>query len=340
MWRVLVGLDMWLSTTLGRLPTTISIFHGDTPLVISTIVDLSDMIQSQTLRLMVLTARLTRALFMTGDAQKISEVAQQVYQWYCDLPRELHPSKSPPLHLPLNVEMSVYILQLLYIGTLMLLYRRIVLHSHLSGPGLSTHAMGVVDQGLQAARHVAGLIKMFLERDIVIRRHWLINSSCSIAGAILLERLVQELLSQDSPSVEAQQGQQELLNLGRECVKCLVFCADSDSIAEQMSRSLQPHLTTLERALVPNGVSVLRDDLERVSTELQAHLRTPFAAFLDLEIGVEGWERWRSAPHQASSVHDPQSWWLEVPSPYNWPSLDEQPPSGLDRMMATLQAEL
>jgi hypothetical protein len=340
-WRVLVCLDMWLSSTLGTLPTSRSVSTRGIPSSMSTITDLSDTIQSQIVAMSVLTARLVRALFVTGEADEITQAIEQIRTWHRELPPELQSSVSSTLNLPLNLEMSVHSLHLLYDGTLMLLYRRIVLKLHPAHDKLSAQTMEYVHQCSQAAKNVAERVRMFLQRNILVKRYWLLSSSAFVAGGLVLRDLAQKLSLQHDQQPGIQESPQELLYLGQECVKCLAICAETDATAKTMHDTLLPHITTLERGLRLRDIPVAMHDLERISHDLNALMKAPFAPFLTLEV-VAGDNTYRQSGHPARSatLYDPNEWWLEVPSPYNWPFVNEQPPNSLERMMATLQAEL
>lgn len=111
-------------------------------------------------------------------------VVQDLQKWYDHLPEELHIERMGDVDLPLESRRSLYHVHLLYLGAIMLLYRRIAaqhLHAqetetcrtilpNLNIGNVAEHG----ERGLLAAISSARILKLALDEGGVFKRCWLV----------------------------------------------------------------------------------------------------------------------------------------------------------------------
>lgn len=111
-------------------------------------------------------------------------VVQDLQRWYDNLPQELHIERMGDVELPLESRRSLYHVHLLYLGAIMLLYRRIATqHLHLQEmetcptvlPSLNpAHVAEHGERGLLAAISSARILKLALDEGGIFKRCWLV----------------------------------------------------------------------------------------------------------------------------------------------------------------------
>lgn len=111
-------------------------------------------------------------------------VVQDLQQWYDNLPEKLHIEHMGDLDLPLEARRSLYHVHLLYLGAIMLLYRRIALqHLQSQETGSDRTILPDLDagnvaehgeRGLLAAISSARILKLALDEGGIFKRCWLV----------------------------------------------------------------------------------------------------------------------------------------------------------------------
>lgn len=111
-------------------------------------------------------------------------VVQDLQQWYDDLPEDLRIEHMGDVDLPLEARRSLYHVHLLYLGAIMLLYRRIAAQ-HLQSQETETCRTILPDldagnvaehgeRGLLAAISSARILKLALDKGGIFKRCWLV----------------------------------------------------------------------------------------------------------------------------------------------------------------------
>jgi hypothetical protein len=125
----------------------------------------------------------THLVFKDLDILTIESIMADLQKWYGQLPAEMHISNLGLEELPTNVRRSVCHVHLLYLGAIMLLFRRVLCQT-LRTHGLDKdcnilckplQSLGVVmEDGLVAAKHFARILGLLLAEDGIFKRCWLV----------------------------------------------------------------------------------------------------------------------------------------------------------------------
>jgi hypothetical protein len=112
----------------------------------------------------------------------IQSVSNEIRVWYARLPPELRLSYLSKDHLSNEARQAVYHIQLLYLGAIMFLYRRVITHvmqvQRREKPfqpvdnGL-TYLGSYMEDGLIATRHSARVLTLLQSEEGVYKKYWL-----------------------------------------------------------------------------------------------------------------------------------------------------------------------
>lgn len=114
----------------------------------------------------------------------VSAMAQDLEEWYDDLPPVMQLQEVARQTLPLEVRRSIYLVHLIYLGTNVLLFRRIAFQTARSSKtptGLQIpwqlsreQYLRQADEASLAASGSAKIIKIMMDENFVFKRCWLV----------------------------------------------------------------------------------------------------------------------------------------------------------------------
>ena len=142
-------------------------------------------IQTELTKIAFLEAEILRTHLVFKDLNilTIESITADLQKWYGQLPAEMHIANLGREELPENVRVSVCHVHLLYLGTIMLLFRRVLcqaLRTYMLDNDRNIlwkplQSLGVVmEDGLIAAKHSARILGLLLANDGIFKRCWLV----------------------------------------------------------------------------------------------------------------------------------------------------------------------
>jgi len=197
------------------------------------------------------------------SAEAMDSIMKTLGDWHAQLPRRMLLANLVGQTLADEVRRSIYHAHLLYLGSLILVYRRIAsqaartiqFEQQKSGNGAETAILDQVTRsraydGIVAAKHSATILGLLLAEKGIFRRCWLVmygallSSSASIVVSlttndqnsfqahtscvVILHSIAQKQLHNLPPSSWAEE-----MRLARVCLDALEFCGELDPIASR-----------------------------------------------------------------------------------------------------------
>ncbi|KAK7975388.1 hypothetical protein PG989_013851 [Apiospora arundinis] len=257
-WRTLLFFSGWLSATLGYI-------SGDDTLVraipLSEIEpenpsDINQVAQSELVKISLLKLRIIRMQEAFGEHSVLSVASTRsdLKSWYNNLPPAVSIASISQNGLSMHAKKMIYNLHILYLGAMMLLYRRVA--SHIVRLSRSTQSSSLQQQqeellryiieGRDAARHSATVLSMFYAERAFCKRCWLVIFHAYTTCLVLLFSGVQSHLN--GTQLDTKQSDMEK---ARQCLEILEWCGSLDPVARQFHRTL----TTCYDALVTAGMT-------------------------------------------------------------------------------------
>ncbi|KAK3382749.1 hypothetical protein B0T24DRAFT_672711 [Lasiosphaeria ovina] len=248
-WRTLI----WLSSTLGYISGAGIQFRemvpfldveGDNPYDIGNIVQM-EMTKISLLQADILHVRLAFKE-MTGPA--LEAIMKDLHDWHDRLPGHMRLSNVGREDLPDGVLLSIFHAHLLYLGTVILLYRRIAsqfvkcfgfeLGQSKSSGAFETTLVNQTSEGVTAARHSARILGLMLEKKGIFKRCWVVIFQSQTACMVMLHSAIQKQLH-----LFPQSSWKEDLVHAHTCLEALEFCGTIDSVALNFYDCLEPIYT-------------------------------------------------------------------------------------------------
>ncbi|QUC21010.1 uncharacterized protein UV8b_05251 [Ustilaginoidea virens] len=279
-WRTLVFFSSWLSSTLGYMSgnawvaerSMLSDMKAEDP------TDVSDVVQTEMARICILKADILRMhlVFQELSMKSIETIMQDLQRWYEELPDCVRLESSGRDGLQTETKRSIMHLHLLYLGAMMLLYRRVVtqfLQSYLIGSSPGVLQMSCNDVIVQQANETvlaastsARIVKLLMDDQAVFKHCWLVIFQAYTSCTVLLHAVVQKQIHRFSPST----WEDDLERAG-DCLSVLAFCASKDLIAAQFHHQLHGIYQTLVQlggssAMAPRDGRAETDDPGQAST--------------------------------------------------------------------------
>ncbi|KAH8898589.1 hypothetical protein GQ53DRAFT_712005 [Thozetella sp. PMI_491] len=260
-WRTLLFFSSWLSSTLGYisgndiLSTGLSVRRllrrsaSQTDHLLTSSPDI--VVQNELVRIAFLKAHMLRVHLAFKDLTllTIRSIMSDLQEWYRKLPKELRLSNLGQEGLPVEAKRSLCHVHLLYLGAIMLLYRRIASQFALSSnidrnrtvqwKPMEEVIVKYSKEAIAAAEHSARILKLLMEDHGIFKRCWLVIFQAYTAGLILFHSISQKLVHGISL---ANSGDE--LTQSQNCLSVLAFCASADPVAQKLHASL---LTIHER---------------------------------------------------------------------------------------------
>ncbi|KAH8892635.1 hypothetical protein GQ53DRAFT_596221, partial [Thozetella sp. PMI_491] len=260
-WRTLLFFSSWLSSTLGYisgndlLATGLSVgyrIEPDRHIYITIYL----VIQNELVRIAFLKTHTLRVqlAFKELTVPTMKSIMDDLQDWYRKLPKELHLSNIGEESLSVESKRSLCHVHLLYLGVIMLLYRRIAsqfFRFTISDDRVLWKPMGDVitkysKEAISAAEHTARILKLLMGDNGVFKRCWLVIFQAYTACLVLFHSVSQKLVHNIPLTSFGDELEQS-----RNCLLVLAFCATADPVAQQFHERLsafhdkiQDHIST------------------------------------------------------------------------------------------------
>ncbi|KAI0450975.1 hypothetical protein F5B21DRAFT_517035 [Xylaria acuta] len=244
--RTLVFLSTWLSATLGYRSSNQYLFERISPsdLNVDEASDISEVVQSEMARIAVLNIKILYMHIVHQDlGWAISAIAQDLEEWYDGLPQVMHLQEVSGQDLPQDVRRSIYLAHLIYLGTNILLFRRIAFEAVRSSktkgvlpapwqPSREQY-LKQADEASLAANGSARIIKIMMNENCVFKRCWIIIFQSYTSCLIILHVVLGKIVLKTQPF----DYEEDLENI-RSCLSALSFCGSLNQVAARFHETL------------------------------------------------------------------------------------------------------
>ncbi|KAK3941039.1 hypothetical protein QBC46DRAFT_111363 [Diplogelasinospora grovesii] len=274
-WRTLLFFSSWLTSTLGYISgNDAAAFQKLVPLVeleIDHSSEVGDIVQTEMTKISLLKSEILRMhlAFKELTTLAMDSIMKDLQDWYGKLPAQMHLANLGRQDLPDQVRRSIFHVHLLYLGAIMLLYRRIASQfvkqyqadeqRDLLNKPREKMLLNHAQQGVIAAKHSARILGLLLAERGIFKRCWLVIFQAHTSCVVILHSVAQKQLHNLSPSDWADDLKQAQL-----CLDTLEFCGTIDPVALRFHVRLSGIFLTLA-AFVPGGPNAMRRTEEWVS---------------------------------------------------------------------------
>ncbi|KAH7115477.1 hypothetical protein B0J13DRAFT_208187 [Dactylonectria estremocensis] len=249
-WRTLLFFSSWLSSTLGYISGGDLSFREVAALIdveADHSCDISHIVQTEITKIALLNADILRMHLSSEEltSQTMDSINKDIQHWHNELPSQMHLANICREDLPVEARRSILATHLLYLGTTMLLYRRIA-SQFVRSSGID-HGQDVLrkpfentflsyaDQAMTAARHSARILSLLQAEQGIFKRCWLIIFQSFTSCVVLLHSIAQKQVHLFSRSY----WEDDLVQ-ARICLDILSFCSTTDSVALKFQDCLVP----------------------------------------------------------------------------------------------------
>ncbi|KAI1302600.1 hypothetical protein F5Y03DRAFT_361226 [Xylaria venustula] len=293
-WRTLVFLSAWLSVTLGYKTGNDQVLQRvalscQLQVEVDDQHSISEVVQTEMTKIAVLKAKILHMhlAFKYLATEPLNSIIRDLQAWYEQLPPQMKLQSEPEHDVPLEAKRSICHVHLLYLGAIMLLFRRIVAENTRVGrPDISLPILRhpssdlLSKQGpnaLIAANTSAKILKLMLDENSIFQRCWLIIFQSYTSCIIIMHSVLKNLISSWVPS-----HRDETKN-ARSCLETLAYCGLADPVASRFHKKAQAiynsvlgHIESYEEAIgksrsKPAEASASRDGPEDISMQDNTH---------------------------------------------------------------------
>ncbi|KAK7954150.1 hypothetical protein PG988_014844 [Apiospora saccharicola] len=256
-WRSLIFFSSWLSASLGYVPGNDSVpLDTQLPdLEINTSADLAEIVQNEMAKIALLKAKVMRMhlAFKELTPRSIQSIMGDLQTWYTRLPWQMRLENLMHSEHSASIRRSGFHVHLLYLGGMMLCYRRIA--AQITQPmqqsrqipfpeGEMTLLFDHCEEAVVAAATSARILRLLLDDNGVFKRCWLIIFQSYTSCVILLHCVAQK----QAHNFVVQQWQEELMKAAH-CLRVLEFCGTLDPVARQFHHELSAIHRLLDQTL-------------------------------------------------------------------------------------------
>ncbi|RSL53851.1 hypothetical protein CEP53_007602 [Fusarium sp. AF-6] len=236
-WRTLI----WLSSTLGYIKGGHISFRELVPLVeveLDHSSEVSHTVQTEMTKISLLNAEILRMHLSSKEmtCQAIDAIDKDLQDWHDLLPSQMHLPNLCRQDLPVEARRSILATHLLYLGTRMLLYRRIASQfvwpsptddeSNVARESYEEYLLSHADQAITAARQSSRILGLLQAEKGIFKKCWLIIFQSYTSCVVLLHCVAQKQIHQFPRS-----SWEDDLAQARMCLDVLSFCSTLDSVA-------------------------------------------------------------------------------------------------------------
>lgn len=240
-WRTLIFFSSWLSSTLGYISGSHdSAFQKLVPQAQGEIdhsSDIVEIVQTEMTRISLIKAEILRVHLTRKELSvaAVDAIMQVLQDWHTELPSQMHLSNLGRQDLSDSVRRSIFYAHLLYLGAIILLYRRIASQvADVTVRGVAVVAptpqqeclLKHAEKGITAAKHSSRILGLLLSERGIFKRCWLVIFQAHTACVVILHSVAQKQLhGLPSPSW------MDDLKQARLCLDTLEYCGEIDPVA-------------------------------------------------------------------------------------------------------------
>ncbi|KAB5575416.1 hypothetical protein GE09DRAFT_592539 [Coniochaeta sp. 2T2.1] len=260
-WRCLIFFATWLSSTLGYITS------DDVPLntlmpapeaELGSSADIIDTVQVEMTKISMLKANILRMHLAFKDLTELAvqAIMTDLQEWYHKLPQEMALSTLGHSDLPDSVRRSIYYVHLLYLGAIMLLYRRVASQYNRSvAEGNDADGqqkffeqlmLNHAEQGVLAAKTSSRILGLLLNQVGCFKRCWIVIFQSYTSCVVLLHCIAQKQVH----GMIASSWEDDLLH-AKTCLDTLSYCGTLDPVALQFHARLYQIYQTLSQHTQP-----------------------------------------------------------------------------------------
>ncbi|KAK4164318.1 hypothetical protein QBC43DRAFT_317945 [Cladorrhinum sp. PSN259] len=241
-WRTLIFFSSWLSSTLGYISgngESTSAFEKLVPLAnadYDNYNEVAEMVQTEMTKIALLKASILKTHLANKEltVYGMKGIIKELQEWHERLPPQMQLAKLGDFNLAPGIRWSVYHVHLLYLGAYMLVYRRIAaqcVREYREGEKFvltndDSTLVGLVDQGVTAARDSARILGLLHADKGIFQRCWLVIFQAHTSCIVILHSVAQKQLHKFPPSSWAEDMKQ-----AQNCIDVLGFCSEKDPVA-------------------------------------------------------------------------------------------------------------
>ncbi|KAH8647807.1 hypothetical protein BX600DRAFT_530764 [Xylariales sp. PMI_506] len=244
-WRTLMFFSGWLASTLGYISGNDALHRNIllSEVDIGSTSTINEVVQSEMVKISLLKVKIIRMHTSFGELSilSLSSMMEDLEAWHSMMPPVMAIANLSVDNLTPHVRRSIYHVHLLYLGSVILLYRRIASHivqvnrDHrmLMLPQQHDDLRRFLAEGHHAARHSAIILGMMHREQGVFKRCWLVIFQAYTTCLVLLYSVIQSRLQNDISA-----GQQTDLEHAHLCLEVLGFCGSADHVARKFHETL------------------------------------------------------------------------------------------------------
>ncbi|KAI8652205.1 hypothetical protein NCS57_01283500 [Fusarium keratoplasticum] len=269
-WRSLI----WLSSTLGYIKGGDVSFRELVPLVEvegDHSCEVSHIVQIEMTKISLLNADILRMHLSSKEmtCQAMDSIDKDLQDWHNLLPSEMHLPNLCRQDLPVEARRSILATHLLYLGTRMLLYRRLASQFVWSSPTHESNAaresyednlLSHADHAITAAKQSSRILGLLQAEKGIFKKCWLVIFQSYTCCVVLLHCVAQKQIHHFPRS-----SWEDDLTQARMCLDVLSFCSTLDSVALKFRDCVVPihdkltsYIFPLSSANAPQSPSSLR----------------------------------------------------------------------------------
>ncbi|KAG0641632.1 hypothetical protein HOY80DRAFT_720304 [Tuber brumale] len=253
LWRSLIFLESWLSGSLGRLPVWSAGYHNlelsESERTIGGTAQIrANAHQLQLANIGVLMGNILKDVYAPPamNLDIVRTYNRKCLNWFDALPDFMHLSSLLKQEVPPTERSSLYLIHLMYLGTIILLNRKVLIEVAKGGsrPEWKTEgdletADGFAKDCISAARTISSILEINYQ-DGLFRKCW-IAIYCSWNASLILLFDAAQKKSRGYPHKDYSESHAK----AAACVKILEYCALEDKLAQAYLRLLRPFLAAL-----------------------------------------------------------------------------------------------
>ncbi|EEU37356.1 uncharacterized protein NECHADRAFT_72643 [Fusarium vanettenii 77-13-4] len=278
-WRSLI----WLSSTLGYIKGGDMSFRELVPSAYEPLCILSltvIVVQIEMTKISLLNAEILRMHLSSEEmtCQAMDSINKDLQDWHDLLPSEMHLPNLCRQDLPVEARRSILATHLLYLGTRMLLYRRIASQFVWPSPTRESNAaresyednlLSHADQAITAAKQSSRILGLLQAEKGIFKKCWLIIFQSYTSCVVLLHCVAQKQIHHFPRS-----SWEDDLTQARMCLDVLSFCSTLDSVALKFRDCVVPIHDKLTSYMFPLSSA----DAPQSPSSLGYMLKVPTAA--------------------------------------------------------------
>ncbi|KAH7131133.1 nitrate assimilation regulatory protein nirA [Dactylonectria macrodidyma] len=276
-WRTLVFFSSWLSSTLGYISGNDAISEREILMEMQAddSSDISEVVQTEMAKICILKADILRmqVAFKDLTIPAMQSILKDLQNWHRELPEAMRVEASGNADHSVETRRSIMHVHLLYLGAIMLLYRRVAsqfLQSYAPTPyqnALPIPLHGLVAEhsaeAVLSASTSARIMKLLLDDDSIFKRCWLVIFQAYTSGTILLHAVIQKMLHNFKPL-----SWQEDMERVEDCLTSLEYCGTLDRVAAKFHRRLRgirDEISQLQSKIALSSSSPVADTAEAMN---------------------------------------------------------------------------